>query len=366
MKRDDRRSPLFPAANRMGIFLILLIYSGLIGGCQPSPLVPEATPEVAPAQIPEGMSPEGAATLASLQQVDDYPLYTMAYLVDYSIPGAASGIMPELPERVNWSCSLFAALGDSGEILFGRNFDWDFSPGLLLYTDPEDGYASVSMVDMYYLGFGYEEAFGLTDLPLESLAGLLAAPYLPFDGMNEAGLVVGMAAVPDTGMMPDPERETVDSLLIIRMVLDQAASIEEAVEIFRDHNINWGSGPALHYLVADASGRSALIEFSSGGMVILDNQGPWQGATNFLLSKAWADPATLCWRYGLISERLEGSGGTISPEEGMALLEGVAQENTQWSVIYRISAGEVWIAMGRGYSNTYQFNLWPGKLSLIN
>ena len=37
-------------------------------------------------------------------------------------------------------------------MFYGRNFDWEFSPALLLFTDPPDGYASVSMVDLTFLG----------------------------------------------------------------------------------------------------------------------------------------------------------------------------------------------------------------------
>jgi len=52
------------------------------------------------------------------------------------------------------------------------------------------------MVDIAYLGFEGQAAYGLTERPLDELAPLLSAPYLPFDGMNDQGLVVGMAAVP--------------------------------------------------------------------------------------------------------------------------------------------------------------------------
>jgi Flp pilus assembly protein TadD len=33
-------------------------------------------------------------------------------------------------------------------MFYGRNFDWDFSPALLLFTNPPDGYASVSRGDL--------------------------------------------------------------------------------------------------------------------------------------------------------------------------------------------------------------------------
>jgi len=355
MKNDDSGSPVFCVRTRMRIFLVLLVFGGLISGCQARSSVLEAPPELDPALIPEGMTAEEAATLASLEQVDDYPLYSMTYFGDYNPYEEETGINPAF--QADWACSLFVAFGDSDEVLYGRNFDWDFSPGLLLYTDPEDGYASVSMIDLYYLGYGGEQAFGLTDLTLEALAGMLSAPYLPFDGLNEAGLAVGFAAVPDVGTKPDPAKETIDSLMVVRKILDGAATVEEAVEIIKSYNIDWGSGPALHYLVADNSGHSALIEFSSEGIVTLENQKPWQGATNFLLSQAWTDPATHCWRYGVISERLEENEGILSPQEAINLLEDVSQENTQWSVVYQMSAGEVWIAMGRDYADILKFDL---------
>lgn len=358
----DLRSSNFRGIAPTRIFLILLLAGVLLGSCQAGSVNLETAPGVDPVLVPEGMSAGDAHTLASLKQVDEYPLYTMVYQAEYLIPEMAQAVKREVSFGEDWGCALFAIFGEEGEILFGRNFDWDFSPGLLLYTDPEDGFDSVSMVDLYYLGYGYEESFGLADLPLEALAGLLDAPYLPFDGMNEAGLAIGMAAVPDGGMLPDPEKETVDSLLAIRMILDQAATVAEAVEIIRAYNIDWGSGPALHYLVVDASGKSALIEFSRGEIVVHENQGTWQAATNFLISEAWIDPAAHCWRYGLISEQLEESEGMFSSQQAMSLLEAVSQENTQWSVVYRVSAGEIQIVMGREYSEIHSlpFN-YPGE-----
>ena len=63
---------------------------------------------------------------------------------------------PKSLHRPPGRCSLFAALGDPENRLFGRNFDWRYSPALLLFTDRPagGGYASVSMVDIAYLGFG--------------------------------------------------------------------------------------------------------------------------------------------------------------------------------------------------------------------
>jgi hypothetical protein len=243
---------------------------------------------------------------------------------------------------------------------YGRNFDWSFSPALLLFTDPPEGYAAVSMVDIAYLGFGNARAGTLTELPLEERQTLLTAPFLPFDGMNERGLVVGMAAVPGGQGPPDPRKPTIGSLEVIRELLDRAADVDEAIPILQSYNLDMEGGPPIHYLVADPSGRAALVEFYQGEMVVIPNEQRWHLATNFLLAAAGASPAGACWRYDRLSQRLTEAGGRLTAPEGMDLLAEVSQENTQWSVVYGMHTGEVRVTMGRRYEQVYTipFSLW--------
>jgi hypothetical protein len=256
-----------------------------------------------------------------------------------------------------WSCALFAAMGNPDKMYFGRNFDWEFSPALLLFTNPPEGYASVSMVDIVYLGFDGEEANDLTERSLSEISDLLIAPYLPFDGMNEAGLAVGMASVPPGGMEYDPEKETVGSLLVIRKMLDQAATVEEAISILSSYNIDFLDGPPLHYLIADKSGQSALVEFFQGEMKVIYNSEPWQGATNFLISEESGDPESQCWRYARISEEMGKNDGSLTDWDSLRLLKNIAQNNTQWSVVYGISTGEIKVVMSRIYGNVHKYEL---------
>jgi len=331
------------------LILVLIVF---LGACQVDSSMINPLPGDIVANIPDGMSIKEAKTLSSLDQISDFPLYTMVY--EGNIPsGVESSATRRYLEEPAWACSLFAAYGDLDEIVYGRNFDWDFSPALLLFMDPPGGYASVSMVDIHYLGFGGEQAFGITELPLAERVGLLEAPNIPFDGMNEAGLAVGMAAVPPGGMEVDPAKETVDSLMVIRKILDGAASVNEAVAIIRSYNIDMGNTP-IHYLISEKSGRSALIEFSKDEIVVLPNKDPWQMATNFLMSETRTDPGIHCGRYGTIEEKLTDLEGSIKPRQAMRLLEDVAQLSTQWSVVYRVSAGEIWVVMGREYNQVHK------------
>ena len=164
--------------------------------------IPAWRPLTTPAVRPDdgsagGLSEAETATLASLEKVDEYPLYTMHFqgAYDQRVVPAGAGAAPAAHAGPSWGCALFAALGDEQDMFYGRNFDWDYSPALLLFTDPPDGYAAVSMVDIGYL-VGEEAAGRLLELPLAERAALLDAPFWPFDGMNEWGLAIGMAAVP--------------------------------------------------------------------------------------------------------------------------------------------------------------------------
>jgi hypothetical protein len=336
-----------------------------------APTSPAASP---PTTAPTGeartdsLSGEEAATLGSLEQVDDYPLYTMHYYGPYeqrmtSIDGpwGLASANPPHPDPTAsppaWACSLFAALGDVEDMLYGRNFDWEYSPAVLLFTDPPDGYASVSMVDIAYLGFGGASAGGLADLSLVERRALLDAPRMPFDGMNERGLVVGMAAVPPGQMRPDPAKETTGSLRVIRNMLDHASNVDEAVAILQSYNIDFEGGPPLHYLVADPSGRSVLVEFYQGEMVMMPNETPWHLATNFLRASVGESAAGQCWRYDRLSQQLTDAQGRMTTQGAMQLLSDVSQEGTQWSIIYRMSTGDVNVTMGRQYDTPHTFHL---------
>ena len=54
------------------------------------------------------------------------------------------------------------------------------------YTRPKTGYASMSMVNLSFLGFSPTDH----PQPLNSFKAL-AAPYVPMDGVNEKGLAIG-------------------------------------------------------------------------------------------------------------------------------------------------------------------------------
>jgi hypothetical protein len=304
-------------------------------------------------------------TLASLRKLDDYPLYVMHYCGDYGFAeylksGVPASPQPERPpgraEFDSWFCSCFSIRSREGRVLVGRNFDWLEHPALLLFTAPPGAFASISTVDISYLGFDR------SDPPSDkNLRQLLRSPFLPFDGVNERGLAITMMAVPHSEGGRDPNKVTIDSLAVIRLMLDYAGSVDGAIHLLGDYNVTFGGGPPIHYLVADRTGASAVIEFLDGEVRVLRGDKRFQVSTNFLL---FPDPPqhsrTACWRYNRLSDTLSQASGKISPEKGMDLLRSVSQAGehpTIWSCLYDLNDLEVRIAMGRNYSRLHRLSL---------
>lgn len=339
-----------------GVMLLSLVLNACSGEPSAAPIVPTTAAAITLPPITL-LSEEQAKTLGSLKKVDDYPLYTMHYYGWSGLSSSNSDVRQLAGEKhpPAWGCSLFAAMGDADK-LYGRNFDWEASPALLLFNHPTDGYDSVSMVDMTYLGID-ADINKLTELPLDQRQALLEAPALPFDGMNERGLAVGMAAVSSGNMKSDPNKETIDSLMVIRKMLDQAANVDEAAAILQNYNIDWGSGPPLHYLIADRLGRAVLAEFYQGKLHLIPNDKPWHLAANFLLSSVNGSSAGQCARYDKLDQTLSNAEGNLEAGQAMSLLKDVSQATTQWSIVYGFGAGDVIVTMGRQYENVHTYHI---------
>jgi len=140
---------------------------------------------------------------------------------------------------------------------------------------------------------------------------------------------------------------------IIRLVLDHAKDVEEALTLIQQYNVEF-VGTRVHFHVADASGDSAIVEYIDGGVNVVRTDTPWQVSTNYLFSE---EIKPECWRYNKAAEVLSGSEGIASDEAAMRLLEAVKQNSTVWSVVYGLNSGSVRLAMGRDYDDVHAFHL---------
>ncbi len=288
----------------------------------------------------------------TVTKLDD-GLYTMTYRGDYGFDqflaqgGAASDA--EMAEYIirflshgfytpkssetpkDFACSTLSASSPEGSRVFGRNYDWDNCSAMIVHTVPEKGYASVSTVCLEFLGFG--DGWKPEGMPNQFMA--LAAVYLPLDGMNEKGLCIadlmagdGEATHQNTGK---PDLTTVSA---IRLILDQAATVEEAVALLNRYDMNSSIGSAHHFAISDAAGNSVVAEWIDGELHVTDTR----AVTNHYLtpgSKFGIGNAESHSRCERLLNFHGDAQGTLSTDAMKEVMEAVSYEGrTQWSIVY--------------------------------
>jgi hypothetical protein len=309
-------------------------------------------------------------TLKSLKRVSDFPFYTATYDGDYSLAEYMAGAVTSpadvgpffealfrtqglsaqirLPSqaRAFLGCSAFFARSADGKPIVGKNLDWRKDPILLLKTQRPSAYSSLTIVDLALC-----DIFGLGSME----ASLILSPYVPFDGMNEKGLVVSMLSVQEESRYPSaPSKVTVGDFNMIRILLDTCGSVGEAVSTFDTFNVVQ-TGPApIHYLLADADG-ACIVELADGRVSARKSAGNLY-LTNFLVNGRAGNAKSLafCDRFRRLHDHLGDNENTVSDLEAKKLLDsvsvfngGYAPPSTIWSVIFRPDSLELAIRIGK-------------------
>lgn len=318
-------------------------------------------------------------SLMSLKKVDDYGMYQMTYYGDYGFDefletGASSDadieafvtkrLLKGLPIDLGITgdgCTAFAVKNENGNILFGRNFDFQYAPSLQLFTAPDQGYASVSTVNLTFAGYSAEH---LPDGSLFDRFLTLAAPFLPFDGMNEKGLAIALLAVPEAQPPHDPEKVTLNTTTAIRLVLDKAATVEEAVELLTRYNIYFSGDITCHYLIADASGHSVIVEYYDHALQVVETDRAYQIASNFIAYDGLniGEGFSEFERYDKVQCAIERSGRVLDEDGAVRLLAEVGiwngdSDKLQWSVLYNLTTGDGKIFVHRKTDHVKEFHL---------
>lgn len=178
-----------------------------------------------------------------------------------------------------FGCSTLTAADAEGNVLFGRNFDWNRCNAIIVEVHPENGYASVSTVNADFIiqGAGMAETF----LKLDQVR-MLAALYAPLDGMNEKGFAVSVNMIQDSESIDqNTSKPDITTTTAVRLLLDQAADVEEAVAILEEYDMHASMGFMVHFAMADRSGHSVAVEYIGNEMTVVETP----AVTNFYLAE---------------------------------------------------------------------------------
>lgn len=156
------------------------------------------------------------------------------------------------------SCTTFV-MQDSGRIYFGRNLDWSWEDGMVL-VNPRNVQKRAFVLATN--AATWTSRFG-------SVTFNQFGREMPFGGMNEAGLVIENMWLANTKYPPADSRPEINMLQWIQYQLDNHSNVTQVIE--SDKHIRLENTPLrarIHYLVCDAQGNSAAIEFLNGTMKV--------------------------------------------------------------------------------------------------
>ena len=230
---------------------------------------------------------------------------------------------------LDFGCSALSVKGGDYSLM-GRNYDWQGEKGnaMIIHTDPDDGYESYSTTWLDFLGFG--EGFAPEDYRSKYMS--IAAIYVPLDGMNEKGLCVADLIAGDSEVTKqNTDKADLTTTSAIRLLLDKAANVEEAVKLLEEYDMNSSIGMAHHLAISDREGNSVVVEYVNGEMIVTETD----IVTNHYLAEGE--------KFGVGNEeshkrfeKIEGMKNSVNSKESMAdCMKSVSYEGeTQWSIVY--------------------------------
>ena len=339
---------------------------------------------------------------SNLERIDSRGVfYSLDYTGNYDTP-----LVSETLNIFGGGCSAFITENEEGEVITGRSYDFPHKDAngdptglnVLVKCSPEGKYKSVGIADIGLLSVvGLPYYAGAFDGNVSRIP-LMFAPYLCMDGMNEKGLTVSILALDlkdgETPMHQTEEgKRTLMVNAVLRQLLDNCATLEEAVDLVEDVNISSTFGYDYHLFVTDAAGNSAVFEWRYSDFTVTYTD----AVTNFYVGY---DDACDCYsgdrlkdsfvvpenadreyRYGyghgygrfkMLAETLfehisdAGTARTeMTDEDAMELLSDVSQEYdpeamtslTQYSVVYNSADLTATVCVMRDYDVRYVFGI---------
>ena len=250
----------------------------------------------------------------------------------------------------SWACTSFCLDTPAGPV-FGANLDL-FIPG--------DGLVFVNQRGITKEGC-QQSTTGKTarwTSKYGSVTFSLAGREFAWSGMNEAGLVVNSLEL-KAGEYPEPdERPPVLDGRWVQYVLDNCGSVREVLQVnslvrVQDEN------SSSHYLVADADGSCAAIEYLDGRFVSHTGEDlPVKAMSNMRYAHAlaalkrggprwwWSNPGQSAERFAAAhtrSENYDASRDTSAVSYAFETLTNVVvAPHTKWNIVYDIAKREIW------------------------
>ncbi len=187
----------------------------------------------------------------------------------------------------------------------------------------------------------------------------LAGREYVWSGMNERGLALCGLEL-RASQLPEPdERPPFDNGLWAQYILDTCGSVQEAIQAARRTRLVCdGDTAPTHFLIADAAGECAAIEYHDGRLVVYGGEKlPVKAMTNMPYARTveaylrggprwwWSNPGRSAERFADAAQKMRTYDADQNPDAMTYALETLAHvvsmPNTRWSVVYDLTKREI-------------------------
>jgi choloylglycine hydrolase len=261
---------------------------------------------------------------------------------------------------VSDACTTFF-INKNGQMVFGRNYDWVTGNGMVCSNQRGLSKTSDKTKD------------GETIHWISQYGSITFNQYgkeFPTGGMNEKGLVVELMWLDGTKYPDADQRPAVGVLQWIQYQLDNCSTVDELIATDNKLRIASKGTTPLHYLVADATGNVATIEFLDGKMKVHKGSDlPFPVLTNDSYASSIEQTKTALTPAGgnsisfsnnsmdrfakacdMVKRFQQAAITTPVIDYSFAILDKVAQgSHTKWSIVYDISNKKIYFKT-LGYS----------------
>ena len=266
---------------------------------------------------------------------------------------------PITPAPAQYGCSALTARTPENEVLMGRNFDFSSATGMILHTIPKHGYETITTFNVEFFGFGngwLPEGFANQYMALSGL-------FFALDGINEKGLAVADLMAGDEAVThQETGKPALTTTSAISYLLKNAATVEEALALLNGIDMNSDIGSAHHYAIADASGKSVVVEYVDNQIVVVDSP----AVTNHYLCEQKRNVGLYEGdrRYDFLCRQLEETGGKMDLRQLTTAIASVSQPpaqgdrlGTAWTMVMNLTNPSVTYYSRRHFDKPVRFEL---------
>ena len=266
---------------------------------------------------------------------------------------------PVTPAPAQYGCSALTARTPENEVLMGRNFDFSSATGMILHTIPKHGYETITTFNVEFFGFGngwLPEGFANQYMALSGL-------FFALDGINEKGLAVADLMAGDEAVThQETGKPALTTTSAISYLLKNAATVEEALALLNGIDMNSDIGSAHHYAIADASGKSVVVEYVDNQIVVVDSP----AVTNHYLCEQKRNVGLYEGdrRYDFLCRQLDETGGTMDLRQLTTAIASVSQPpaqgdrlGTAWTMVMNLTNPSVTYYSRRHFDKPVRFEL---------